>query len=314
MRHRPSRARCPEIPPQVNASSRTLQALRGGQPRRPADARHAARLQVAGPAVSRLVVPTEAVIRTGTRAVVIVRKGDGASGAPRRQAWSRPGEQFEILEGLSEGDQVVASGQFLVGFGSPAAFSACGMSPASGASAPVREMPMQNRRERAMIAAPSAGRWRTALCSSPRPSWSQRTLVGVAYTPVDALPDLSDTQVIVRTSYPGKPPQVVEDLVTLPADDDHAQRARRQDGPRLFLLRRLLRLRPVRRQDRPYWARRGSSSTNQVQSKLPLAPRRRLVLTPPASAGSTSTRWSTADRQTDLGQLRALNDWFLSSS
>ena len=34
--------------------------------------------------------------------------------------------------------------------------------------------------------------------------------------PVDAIPDLSDTQVIVRTSYPGKPPQVVEDLVTYP--------------------------------------------------------------------------------------------------
>ena len=41
-------------------------------------------------------------------------------------------------------------------------------------------------------------------------AWSVRN------TAVDALPDLSDTQVIVRTSYPGKPPQVVEDLVTYP--------------------------------------------------------------------------------------------------
>ena len=40
------------------------------------------------------------------------------------------------------------------------------------------------------------------------------SLLAVLNTPVDALPDLSDTQVIVRTSYPGKPPQVVEDLVT----------------------------------------------------------------------------------------------------
>ena len=38
----------------------------------------------------------------------------------------------------------------------------------------------------------------------------------VKHASVDALPDLSDTQVIVRTSYPGKPPQVVEDLVTYP--------------------------------------------------------------------------------------------------
>lgn len=35
-------------------------------------------------------------------------------------------------------------------------------------------------------------------------------------TPLDALPDLSDTQVIIRVSYPGKAPQVVEDQVTYP--------------------------------------------------------------------------------------------------
>ena len=36
------------------------------------------------------------------------------------------------------------------------------------------------------------------------------------HTSVDALPDLSDTQVIIRTSYPGQSPQVVEDQVTYP--------------------------------------------------------------------------------------------------
>ncbi|MBT8069344.1 MAG: efflux RND transporter permease subunit, partial [Gammaproteobacteria bacterium] len=35
-------------------------------------------------------------------------------------------------------------------------------------------------------------------------------------TPVDALPDLSDVQVIIKTSYPGQAPQVVEDHVTYP--------------------------------------------------------------------------------------------------
>ena len=35
-------------------------------------------------------------------------------------------------------------------------------------------------------------------------------------TPVDALPDLSDIQVIVKTSYPGQAPQVVQDQVTFP--------------------------------------------------------------------------------------------------
>ena len=35
-------------------------------------------------------------------------------------------------------------------------------------------------------------------------------------TPVDALPDLSDVQVIIRTSYPGQAPQLVEKQVTYP--------------------------------------------------------------------------------------------------
>ena len=35
-------------------------------------------------------------------------------------------------------------------------------------------------------------------------------------TPIDAIPDLSDTQVIVYTDYPGQAPQVVEDQVTFP--------------------------------------------------------------------------------------------------
>ena len=35
-------------------------------------------------------------------------------------------------------------------------------------------------------------------------------------TPLDALPDVSDTQVIIRTSWPGQSPQIVEDQVTYP--------------------------------------------------------------------------------------------------
>ncbi|NOJ99576.1 efflux RND transporter permease subunit, partial [Corallococcus coralloides] len=38
----------------------------------------------------------------------------------------------------------------------------------------------------------------------------------VRSTPVDALPDLSDVQVIIRTTYPGQAPQIVENQVTYP--------------------------------------------------------------------------------------------------
>jgi Cu(I)/Ag(I) efflux system membrane protein CusA/SilA len=41
-------------------------------------------------------------------------------------------------------------------------------------------------------------------------------VVAIAKTPLDALPDLSDVQVIVYTEYPGQAPQVVEDQVTYP--------------------------------------------------------------------------------------------------
>ena len=41
-------------------------------------------------------------------------------------------------------------------------------------------------------------------------------VLAVRSTPVDALPDLSDVQVIVRTSYPGQAPQIVENQITYP--------------------------------------------------------------------------------------------------
>jgi len=104
-----------EILPQVNANSRTLQARfevdnRTGQ----LTPGMLLRVQVAGVATSRLLVPAEAVIRTGTRAVVIVRKGDGSFEPRDVKLGAELGEQFEVVQGLSEGEQVVASGQFLV--------------------------------------------------------------------------------------------------------------------------------------------------------------------------------------------------------
>ena len=41
-------------------------------------------------------------------------------------------------------------------------------------------------------------------------------VLSVSHTPIDALPDLSDVQVIIRTSYPGQAPRLVEDQVTYP--------------------------------------------------------------------------------------------------
>lgn len=104
-----------EILPQVNAATRTLQARfevdnKGGK----LTPGMLLRLQVAGPTASRLVVPSEAVIRTGTRAVAIVRKDSGAFEPREVKLGADLGDQLEVVSGLSEGEQVVASGQFLV--------------------------------------------------------------------------------------------------------------------------------------------------------------------------------------------------------
>lgn len=104
-----------EILPQVNASTRTLQARfevdnKGGK----LTPGMLLRLQVAGPSSSRLVVPSEAVIRTGKRAVVLVRKERGAFESRDVAVGQEVGDDIEVTQGLTEGEQVVASGQFLI--------------------------------------------------------------------------------------------------------------------------------------------------------------------------------------------------------
>ncbi|STT83738.1 cobalt-zinc-cadmium resistance protein CzcA [Klebsiella pneumoniae] len=67
--------------------------------------------------------------------------------------------------------------------------------------------------------------------------WGTWTII---HTPVDALPDLSDVQVIVKTRYPGQAPQIVEKPGHLAADHHHAVGTRRQNGARLLAVWRLL--------------------------------------------------------------------------
>jgi Cu(I)/Ag(I) efflux system membrane fusion protein len=104
-----------EILPEVSTATRTLKA------RFEVDNRNAKlvpgmllRLQVTGASSLRLVVPAEAVIRTGKRAVVIVRKAEGAFEPRDVSLGADMGEEIEVVSGLASGDQVVASGQFLI--------------------------------------------------------------------------------------------------------------------------------------------------------------------------------------------------------
>jgi len=137
-------------------------------------------------------------------------------------------------------------------------------------------------------------------------------LQAIATTPIDALPDLSDVQVIIKTSYPGQAPQVVEDQVTYPLTTamlavpgavtvrgysffgDSFVYVIFEDGTDL------------------YWARsRVLEYLNQVSGDLP--PAARPALGPDATGVGWVYEYALVDRtgKHDLAQLRSIQDWFL---
>ncbi|ROZ78260.1 efflux RND transporter permease subunit [Ramlibacter sp. WS9] len=131
-------------------------------------------------------------------------------------------------------------------------------------------------------------------------------------TPLDALPDLSDVQVIIRTTYPGQAPRIVENQVTYPLTTtmlsvpgaktvrgysffgDSFVYVLFEDGTDL------------------YWARsRVLEYLSQVQSRLPAAAKPSLG--PDATGVGWIYQYALVDRggTMDASQLRALQDWFL---
>jgi Cu(I)/Ag(I) efflux system membrane protein CusA/SilA len=131
-------------------------------------------------------------------------------------------------------------------------------------------------------------------------------------TPLDALPDLSDVQVIIRTMYPGQAPQVVENQVTYPLTTTmlsvpHAKAVRGysmfgdsfvyvlfEDGTDL------------------YWARsRVLEYLSQVQGRLPA--QAKTSLGPDATGVGWIYEYALVDRtgKRDISELRAIQDWFL---
>ncbi|MGH8790465.1 MAG: efflux RND transporter permease subunit [Cupriavidus necator] len=134
----------------------------------------------------------------------------------------------------------------------------------------------------------------------------------VLRTPLDALPDLSDVQVIIRTTYPGQAPRIVENQITYPLTTtmlsvpgaktvrgysffgDSFVYVLFEDGTDL------------------YWARsRVLEYLNQVQSRLP--PGAKASLGPDATGVGWIYQYALVDRSgtQDASQLRALQDWFL---
>jgi copper/silver efflux system protein len=131
-------------------------------------------------------------------------------------------------------------------------------------------------------------------------------------TPLDALPDLSDTQVIVRTTWPGQAPQLVENQVTYPLTTTmlSVPGARAVRGYSMFGDSFVY----VLFDDGvdPYWARsRVLEYLNQAQARLPASARSSIG--PDATGVGWIYQYALVDRtgQQDVAQLRALQDWFL---
>ncbi|MYM39674.1 efflux RND transporter permease subunit [Duganella qianjiadongensis] len=131
-------------------------------------------------------------------------------------------------------------------------------------------------------------------------------------TPLDAIPDLSDTQVIIRTTYPGQAPQIVENQVTYPLTTTmlSVPGAKTVRGYSFFGDSFVYVL--FDDGTDPYWARsRVLEYLNQVQSRLPA--QARPALGPDATGVGWIYEYVLVDRsgKLDLSQLRALQDWFL---
>jgi Cu(I)/Ag(I) efflux system membrane protein CusA/SilA len=134
----------------------------------------------------------------------------------------------------------------------------------------------------------------------------------LARTPVDALPDLSDVQVIIRTSYPGQAPQIVENQVTYPLTTTmlSVPGAKTVRGYSFFGDSFVYVL--FEDGTDPYWARsRVLEYMNQVAARLPA--QAKTSLGPDATGVGWVYEYALVDRsgRHDLSQLRALQDWFL---
>ncbi len=134
----------------------------------------------------------------------------------------------------------------------------------------------------------------------------------VKNTAVDALPDLSDVQVIIRTPYPGQAPRIVENQVTYPLTTTmlSVPGAKTVRGYSFFGDSYVY----VLFEDGTdlYWARsRVLEYLSQVQSRLPAAAKP--ALGPDATGVGWIYQYALVDRtgKHDLSQLRSLQDWFL---
>ena len=154
-----------------------------------------------------------------------------------------------------------------------------------------------------------ANRFLVLLATAIVTAWGAWAIVRA---PLDALPDLSDVQVIIRTTWPGQAPQIVENQVTYPLTTTmmSVPGAKAVRGYSFFGDSFVYVL--FDDGTDPYWARsRVLEYLNQVQGRLPREAKP--ALGPDATGVGWIYQYALVDRsgKLDLSELRALQDWFL---
>ncbi len=137
-------------------------------------------------------------------------------------------------------------------------------------------------------------------------------IFAVKNTPVDALPDLSDVQVIIKTSYPGQAPQVVQDQVTFPLTTAMLSVPGAQTVRGFSFFGDSYVYVIFDEKTDLYWARsRVQEYLSQVASRLPDSATAELG--PDATGVGWIYLYALVDKtnQHDISQLRSLQDWFI---
>ena len=215
-----------------------------------------------------LVVPADAIVDSGLRKTVFVDCGDGYFEPRLVETGWRIGDDVEVTKGLVAGERIVISGTFFVD-------SESRMKAAKAMIDRIIDFSVRNKFLVLLLVRRRARR-RARACGS---------------VPLDAIPDLGDTQVIVYSRW-DRSPDIIEAQVTYPIVTAMLGAPHVQSRARRFRFRLLVRLRDLRGRHRHLL---GAHADAGVPLRRPVAAAARFNgrnsgPTRPVSAGCSSTR------------------------
>jgi len=243
------------------------------------------------PLGNRLAVPDNALLASGEHRYAFVKRGEGRLQATEVKVGAMAGDYHEVLAGLSEGEEVATQATFLL------SSEAQLRSALRGGCAMIARI----------IALCAKNRLATLLLVGLATAWG---VLSLRNTALDAVPDLSDVQVIVFSEWMGRAPDLVEDNITYPVVSSMlgSPRVTAVRGQSMFGMSFV----NVIFEDGTdmYWARsRVLEKLSTISNKLPqgVTP----ILGPDATGVGWVFEYALIDKtgHTTLQQLQSLQDW-----